>query len=277
MQRSTTAEKANSNSRTNSSAANNQQSFQRPNQSPNFFQRNPLLSTFGAAIAGSWIGHMLFGGSGFGSNAMNGVSDAGAQASSGGSMMLNLLFMAIGAFLMVKLVKFLTRSQSCQTSDNQSQTAENHPTNIYDIQISESENQKFAEILLEIQTAWSSQNIDKLKRLTTPEMAKYFSDALSQNTSQGIANKMENIEVISAKLAESWKEDEMEYATVVLEWSGLDYVINLNKNPSDSDFIVEGNNKNLVIASEVWTFTRYNSQANWILSAIAQVESASGF
>lgn len=60
-------------------------------------------------------------------------------------------------------------------------------------------------------------------------MVKYFSDALSQNTSQSIVNKIENIEVISVKKAESWKEDEMEYATAVLERSSLDYVINLNK------------------------------------------------
>ena len=150
--------------------------------------------------------------------------------------------------------------------------APNSPANISDIEVSETERPKFANLLIEIQSAWSSQDIDKLKRLTSPEMAKYFSDALSQNTSQGIANKMENIEVTAVNLAEIWREDEMEYATVVLEWSALDYMINLNKTPADADFIVEGSNSNLVINSEAWTFTRYNSSANWILSAIAQVQ-----
>ena len=276
MQKSSTNNKTNP--ATNSAAANNQQAAQpqQPTLSSNFFQRNPMLSTFGTVLAASWVGHMLFGNSGFGghsASAADGLNDAGAAASSsGGGMMLNLLFMIIAAFAVFKLVKFLTRPQGSGSSTGKSQTAENYPTNISDIQISELENQKFAAILLEIQSAWSSQDIDKLKRLTSPEMAKYFSDALSQNTSQGIANKMENIEVTAVNLAESWREDEMEYATVILEWSSLDYMINLNKNPLDSDFIVEGSNKNLVINSEAWTFTRYNSSANWILSAIAQVQ-----
>jgi hypothetical protein len=274
MQRSATAKNANPNSKADSQSANNRQNFQQPNQSPNFFQRNPFLSTFGAAIAGSWIGHMLFGGSGLGANNMNGVNDVAGQASSGGGMILNLLFIVIGAFAMIKLVKFLTKSQGVETLNNQPQFAENYSANICDIKISESENEKFAALLLEVQNAWSNQDIDKLKRLTAPEMTKYFSDALSQNNSQGIANKMENIEVVSVEVAESWKEDEMEYATVILEWVSLDYMINLNKSPSDFDWIIEGDNKNLISAAEAWTFTRYNSQANWILSAIAQVEAA---
>ena len=48
----------------------------------------------------------------FGTNTINGSNNSGIKDLSGGSMILNLLLMVIGAFLVVKLVKFLTRSQS---------------------------------------------------------------------------------------------------------------------------------------------------------------------
>ena len=97
------------------------------------------------------------------------------------------------------------------------------------ISLTESDKNTFAATLIEIQKAWSNQDAEQLKRLTTPEMFKYFADSLSQNTSQGIANKVEDVDVTVVDLAESWREGEMEYATAIIEWSSFDYMINLNK------------------------------------------------
>lgn len=274
MQRSAT-QNSNQNSNQAGKAAQANPQNNQPNRATSFFQRNPMLSTFGAALAGSWLGHMLFGSSGFGA--------FGAGGS--GGLFVNLIMMALGAFAIVSLVKFLTRPKNNPNyhdgatyfsggfDDNmQANKSDFGQRPILDIILPDSEKARFSQLLLDVQNAWSSQNIDAIKKMVTPEMAKYFSDSLSQNISQGIANKVENIEVISLNIVESWREGDMEYSTALIEWSALDYVINLNKTPYDADYIVEGDNKNLTIVSEVWTFARFNSQSSWILSAIAQIE-----
>lgn len=235
-----------------------------------FFSRHPILSTVGAALAGSWLGHMIFGAGGFGAGA------------AGGGFLMNILLMIAGAFVVMSLVKFLTRrSQNCAAATSQnsypgngfggnfnSQNSEFNQVQTTNIILPETEKNKFAQILIAVQAAWSAQNIEELKKVATPEMAKYFSDALAQNISQGIANKIENIEVIDVNVAEAWREGEMEYATAIIEWSAFDYMVNVNQNLQ----IVEGNDKNLTMISEAWTFARYNSSGSWILSAIAQVQ-----
>lgn len=265
MQKSNTAPKQVAPNNAQNNASGNQP--QQPT-APSFFQRNPMLSTFGAVLAGSWLGHMIWGNSGHGV--------AGENAGNGGGFLGTLIMMVLGAFAVIMLVKFLNRHSKTppfNAAYNQQNNSNNNiPTQIFNIDLPESEKQKFAEILVEVQNAWSDQDFEKLKKLTTPEMLKYFSDSLSQNTSQNIANKIEKVEVTSVNISESWKEDEMEYATAILEWSALDYMVNLDKQSADADFIVEGNDKSLVISSEAWTFARYNSGGKWILSAIAQVE-----
>ncbi len=277
MQRSATQNNQNA-ANPNAANAQNQQQAQpnQPNRAANFFQRNPFLSTMGAVIAGSWIGHMLFGNSGFG-----GVGAMGAGAG-GGGFILNLIMMAIGALIVVSLVRYFTNRSRCAASNTFGSSYSSNTfgggqpdfsqTPAVNILVSDLDKNKFPQILIEVQKAWSNQDMEALKRLVTPEMAKYFSDSLAQNISQGIANKVEDIDVTMVEMAESWREGEMEYATAIIEFSSYDYMINLNKNPQDADYIVEGGDKNLVMASEAWTFARYGSAGNWILSAIAQME-----
>ena len=84
---------------------------QQPNRASSFFQRNPMLSTFGAALAGSWIGHMLFGNGGFGGYGAGGMGG-------GGGMMVNLLLMALGAFAVVMMMRFLNRQSDSPAYSN---------------------------------------------------------------------------------------------------------------------------------------------------------------
>ena len=42
-------------------AARLQRPSQRPRMQPSFLQRNPLLAGIAGGLAGSWLGHMLFG------------------------------------------------------------------------------------------------------------------------------------------------------------------------------------------------------------------------
>ena len=256
MQKSTTPDSAKNNP---NQAPNNQQQPQQSQQQQSFFQRNPMLSTIGAVVAGSWIGNMLFGN--HGAN-MNGANMNGA-AEGGNSFFGNFLTMALLAFAAVMLFRFLSRRKNMSNPQNTYA-----PNNSVEIQLDDSEMQKFSELLISVQNAWSEQDLEKLKTLTTPEMSKYFSDALAQNISQNIANIVENIEVTGMQISESWQEDQMQYATAILEWSALDYMIN----KSNAGEIIEGSNQNLVITSEAWTFARYSHNGKWILSAIAQIE-----
>lgn len=263
----------NANRAANANSASNQQ-YRGSNNAANFFRRNPMLSIFGAAIAGSWLGHMIFGSAGF-----------GPYGYGNGGFFINLALMALGAFAVIYLVKRLTRSAP-STSDsfgtNYSQGGFNDSfysprpdfsqRPIVNISIPDSEKNKFSQILIEVQKAWNNQDTESLAKLSTVEMTKYFSDSLAHNFSQGIANKVEDIEVTHVEIAEVWREGEVEYATAVIEWSSFDYMVNLNKNPKDPEYIIEGGNKNLVMVTESWTFVRQSSSANWMLSAIAQVE-----
>jgi predicted lipid-binding transport protein (Tim44 family) len=267
MQKSAKQNQNGANPNNAANAANQQQA--QPNRAANFFQRNPFLTTVGAVLAGSWLGHMLFGSAGFGGMA------------SGGGFFINLIMMVLGAFAVMALVRFFTKRSACAApsgfgnsnfSAGQDNFSNHSQIPAVNISVSNEDKNKFQYLLVDVQKAWSNQDIEALRRLTTPEMLQYFSESLRQNTSQGIANKVEDIDVTTLEIAEAWKEGEMEYATAIIEWSSYDYMINLNKKPNDPDYIVEGGDRNLVMATEAWTFARYGSQGNWILSAIAQVE-----
>lgn len=253
-----------------------------PQSAPNnqsFFQRNPMLSTFGAALAGSWLGSMLFG---------HGMGGYGSGMGGGGGILANLLIIAIIAFGAMWLIRFLRNRSNASTqgvSDNFSGTSSgpsylssfgtsqsnSNLEAVAEINLPQTEKQKFADILTEIQYAWSKQDTDKLKKLATPEMFKYFTDALNQNSSQDIENKVENLVVRSVDVSEAWSEEGMQYATAIMEWSCLDYTINLSKTARDSDYITEGDNQNPTTVTEAWTFTRFGEHGKWILSAIQQL------
>ena len=247
-----------------------------------------MLSIFGSALAGSWLGSMLFGGSGVG-----GAAGAGGIGSGGGFFSGLMPIILIGLLVWI-IIKFIKRNrfnqnlqnnvfdQSSQNSNENYQSSYNENANVWqnssnnsssqNIVIDNNEKQNFAEILVAVQSAWSSQDMEKLKRFITPEMFKYFSDALSQNQSQDLQNKVEDIEIMSINISESWQEDNLQYATAIIDWSALDYTINVNRQIGDNLYVSEGDMKNKVTASEAWTFLRYNSGGKWILSAIAQLQ-----
>jgi len=281
MEKSTTTKPSGVNKNNQTSNTNNNSGVQN-NQS--FFQRHPMMSTFGAALAGTWIGSMLFG-----SNAgAMGMAGANGQMANSGGMFSGLMPIILLGLLIWIIIKFANRKSSggvFNSNFNSSDT--NYDSNniapiaqksdqdnhiyLHNIQIPEAEKQKFAAILAQIQSAWSNQDTQTLKKLSTPEMSKYFFDALAQNQSQSLQNKIENLIVLSTTISESWEEDNLQYATIILKWSALDYNINTDKNIEDSLYVSQGDMHNPIETSEAWTFLRYGETGNWILSAIAQI------
>jgi predicted lipid-binding transport protein (Tim44 family) len=126
--------------------------------------------------------------------------------------------------------------------------------------------EEFERLLAEIQKAWSAGDVGALRRHVTPEMLSYFSEQLSANASAGVENHVEDVKFQQGDLAESWREGNIEYATVAIRWNAHDYTVR-----TDSGTVVDGSKTEWSDATEVWTFMR-SAGGRWLLSAIQQVE-----
>jgi hypothetical protein len=259
-------------------------SFNTPNQS-SFFQRNPLMGTFGAAIAGSWIGNMLFGNSSSHAapNASNPEIDPAAASaqpanvgSSDFSALFSVLLIGVGIYFALKLLKnknnkgslFSRPSNAPSLWSGHSEQASFERART--ITLPTEEQNAFSAVLCHIQTAWSDQDLAAFKRLCTTEMLGYFRNILNKNISEGVENKVENVNVTHVQIHETWEEDGMEYATAALTWTAKDYTVNLHLQPYEAGYIVEGNKDQPIESTEVWTYVRPVGGTNWILSAIQQ-------
>jgi predicted lipid-binding transport protein (Tim44 family) len=282
IQRSTTPQQ------TPSSAATAQPAPQ-PASQPSFFMRHPILTGLAAGFAGSWIGHMLFGSN----NTMAASGDAvTGEGGSGGSLFMLLFLLVLGGGALYYFMKIRRQPRLASAGPAIGRLSSRDAVAERDIEtipvtrggfmsqsglaelatsVSREDQERFKQILVEIQNAWSKQDLDTLKRLTTPEMLHYFSQALSENASAEKENHVEDVGIVSAEVKEVWTEDMVDYATVLLRWKARDYTVALNKRPGDPGYVIEGDQRNPVEVAEAWTFMRYRN-GKWLLSAIQQVD-----
>lgn len=129
----------------------------------------------------------------------------------------------------------------------------------------------FRQILIDVQTAWGNGDLGALRRLVTPEMLFYFSTGLSENTSQDVENRVEDIRIVTAEMRETWMDEATQYATLLLRWTARDYTVSLTKRPGETGYVVEGSEQTPREAVEIWTFMRYQ-HGKWLLSAIQQLD-----
>ena len=214
----------------------------------------------------------------------SGTTD-GANESGGGSMFMLLLLMLLGAAGVYYFLKVRRSPSAAPAYPGMTRNAvgegdiETVPASragfMNQPQITSAvgpvDRDKFKEILSDVQTAWSHQNLDALKHLTTPEIVHYFSTTLSENVSREVENHVEDLRILNAEVTEAWTENDTDYATVPFRWTARDYTISLTKQRGEPGYIVEGDDKNPTEASEAWTFMRYRG-GKWLLSAIQQVE-----
>lgn len=125
----------------------------------------------------------------------------------------------------------------------------------------------FERRLGEVQSAFSDEDLDHLRRLATPEMVGYFGEELAGNARRGTVNRISGTKLLKGDLAEAWREGGAEYATVALHFSLVDTLVD-----RASGRIVSGNPNQPEEVSEVWTFVRPagSGPAGWMLSAIQQ-------
>lgn len=255
-----------------------------PAMQPSFLQRNPLLAGIAGGLAGSWIGHMLFGATESSAKTNEagehvGATDQTAGASSSTGMLLLLMLLGAGTLYYVLKVRRsptpdfsgITRSSAVSDSLLTEPSATTLRTATVDTEVTSADKTAFQQLLIDIQTAWSKQDLAGLRRFVTPEMLAYFSTALAEHTSQGIENHVEDVVLLQAEVRESWTEDATQYATVGLHWSARDYTVSLMKRRGEPGYLIEGSEETPTESSEVWTFMRFQN-GKWLLSAIQQVE-----
>ena len=137
-----------------------------------------------------------------------------------------------------------------------------------DSEITKADKTAFQQSLIDIQTAWSKQDLSGLRKLVTPEMLEYFSTGLAEQASQEIANHVEDVVLQQADIRESWIEDTVQYATVNLTWTARDYSVSTT-NSRGRQVISSRATRTPTETTEVWTFMRYQ-HGKWLLSAIQQ-------
>lgn len=250
-----------------------------PQARPSFFQRNPFMTGLMGGLLGAGIGALLFGG---------GFFPHGAA----GMLGLLLQLALIGGLAYLALRIWRSRQQQperpayayagLEPNAQRNPTPDVRPLDIAtgrtgpasapassgpqdDIGIAEADFNEFERLLADIQRAWSTSDIGALRRHVTPEILSYLSEQLSANASAGNENHVEDVKLEQGDLAEAWAEGNIEYATVAMRWSALDYTLR-----TDTGAVVEGSKAARSESTEVWTFMRTRG-GRWLLSAIQQV------
>lgn len=130
------------------------------------------------------------------------------------------------------------------------------------ITIDKADYDAFETLLTDVQAAYSAEDLAALRAHATPEMVSYFAEQLTENASHGVINRVSDVKLLQGDLAEAWREDGDDYATVAMHFALTDTTVERS-----SGRTVEGGEAGEV--TELWTFRRARGGA-WLLSAIQQ-------
>lgn len=120
----------------------------------------------------------------------------------------------------------------------------------------------FEGLLKDMQAAYAAEDYAALRRITTPEAMSYLAEELSENATKGVKNVVRDVHLVQGDVAESWREEKAEYATVAMRYEAVDYLVDRN-----SGAVVEGDPDSVMDSVEVWTFVR-RPGTRWQISAI---------
>ena len=138
---------------------------------------------------------------------------------------------------------------------------------VSDLQVAPEDFSAFERKLSEIQSAYGEEDLNRLRRNVTPEIASYFAEDLAENARKGVINKVSGAKLLSGDLSEAWREGNADYATVAMNFSIMDTVVDRN-----TGAFISGDRTAPSETTEIWTFTRPSgaSPEDWKLSAIQQ-------
>ena len=131
------------------------------------------------------------------------------------------------------------------------------------LQIQPADYEAFERLLVDIQTAYSNEDMNRLRTLATPEMATFFNEDMQQNRQRGQVNKVSGTKLLQGDLAEAWREGDTDYASVAMRFSMVDRYVDVA-----SGRLISGSEQPVEV-TEVWTFVRPRG-SDWELSAIQQ-------
>lgn len=124
--------------------------------------------------------------------------------------------------------------------------------------------QAFERNLIEINAAWSREDVATLSRLATPEMVQFFRDDYAALAERGWKNETRDVKLEQGDLAEAWSEGPRDFATVAMRMSLVDWTRDVK-----TGAITEGDPNARTEQTELWTFVRVQG-GPWVLSAIQQ-------
>jgi predicted lipid-binding transport protein (Tim44 family) len=220
-----------------------------------FFQQHPFLGGLLGGFAGAGLGAMLFGGHMFGGG-LGGIFSLLLQI----AVIVFLVRLAIG-FFRRRAGMGMAPTVHLDTADLRAPAIAPLPS----VALSEADLSTFEHLLIDIQGAWSRGDVIALQHLTTPEIGGYMTEQLRENEQRGTQNRVEQVTLLKGDILEAWREGAVDYATVSLKWSAVDYTVRAGGRD-----LLFGDPVKPAESSEVWTLVRHLN-GPWQLSAIQQV------
>ncbi|WEJ09055.1 Tim44 domain-containing protein [Sinorhizobium prairiense] len=140
------------------------------------------------------------------------------------------------------------------------------PVQTDEISVGQDDLDRFEAMLKDVQAAYGAEDYAALRKLTTPEAMSYLAEELSDNATKGLKNEVRDVHLVQGDLAEAWRENGTEYATVAMRYESIDVM-----RDRATGRVVSGNADEATDAVEIWTFAR-KPGADWQVSAIQGVE-----
>jgi predicted lipid-binding transport protein (Tim44 family) len=231
-----------------------------------FFSRNPLM----AGLMGGLLGAGLFG-------LLSGSGLFGGIAGFAGflGLLIQVALIAGLVFLVMRLIRGSRQPAMAGGPQGYAREMGQGPGPVpvggsgggfgtRPITVGPADYQAFERILVDVNAAWSAGDLPALRRLSTPEMERYFAQDLQDLKARGWTNATRDVRLEAGDLSEAWAENGQEFATVAMRFSLVDVTTD------STGKVVEGSPTERQTATEMWTFTR-RPGANWTLSAIQQV------
>ncbi|MEI6161626.1 MAG: TIM44-like domain-containing protein [Roseococcus sp.] len=239
---------------------------------PGFFARNPMMAGLMGGLLGAGLFGLLAGGGFFsGLGSLAGIMGFLFQV----AIIAGLVFLAIALFR-----RFRQQPAPAGMPNAMMREQQDAPRNpmmgggmgrgpakpVDEIGIQASDFQAFERNLVEINAAWSREDVAALSRLATPEMVQYFRDDYAALTERGWKNETRDVKLEQGDLAEAWNEGPRDFATVAMRMSLVDWTRDMK-----TGAITEGDPNARTENTELWTFVRVQG-GPWLLSAIQQTQ-----
>ncbi|MBK8083053.1 MAG: TIM44-like domain-containing protein [Devosia sp.] len=132
-----------------------------------------------------------------------------------------------------------------------------------EIGITDADLNQFERRLQDLQSAYSREDVQALRRIATPTVLGVLSEELARNASNGVRNEVVDVRLLEGDIAEAWRTDGSEFASVAMRYESRDVM----RNRATGE-IVAGEDR-VSTTTEIWTFRRQDG-GPWLIIAIQE-------